>query len=259
MTTTNPTVKNAWRIGGSLLAVAALGFGTVNTVTVLGHRKETVVTVVDQPVSTLDVSGDGKVQVIGGDVSEITVTAEIDHGIRETQHSVDVEGDRLVVRSSCPIFLTSFCHVGYTIEVPADIDVVVHSDNGSVAITDVIGSIDAQSDNGELRIEGGTGELTLDSDNGSIEASGLEASTVFARSDNGRIELDFAAAPRSVDVSSSNGSVDVVVPQGSGPYVVDADSSNGSVDTLVRTDPDAERSIRAHSSNGDVRVRDPGG
>ena len=59
--------------------------------------------------------------------------------------------------------------------------------------------------------------------------------------------------PLMLDADSSAGDVELVVPDEI--YRLDADSSAGDVDDRdVRVDRDSRRSIRAHSSAGDVRV-----
>jgi hypothetical protein len=69
----------------------------------------------------------------------------------------------------------------------------------------------------------------------------------------------FSEPPNTVTASSSNGYVDIVVPDTPVAYRVVAESSNGGTEVAVRTDPSSQRTIVANSSNGHVEVRYPTG
>src|SRR5690606_31233541 len=104
-----------------------------------------------------------------------------------------------------------------------------------------------------------SGDLQASTDNGRVEATGLRSAAVSARSHNGRVSLTFAEAPQVVDATTSNGRVEIVVPDDATPYLVDIDTDHGSTDVGVRTDPTSDRRIHGRSHNGDVTVRYPTG
>jgi hypothetical protein len=255
-----PPTYHLWLIAGSLLTLVALGWFTANFVSLLAHETVTEVTTVPAAgIRLLDVrDADGKVEVVGGQVDEITVTAKVSHGLRPTRYRVNVDDGVLVVRSSCP-FLSTWCGVDQRITVPADLPVQASSDEGQITLEDLSGPVTASCDNGALELTRLSGNLTVDSDNGRVDGSGLESQTVVARSDNGFVRLEFSEPPANVTASSSNGMVDVVIPDTPVAYRVVAESSNGETDVGVRTDPSSERTIVATSSNGHVKVRYPTG
>jgi hypothetical protein len=255
-----PPSYHLWLIAGSLLTVGVLAMFTANVIGLLAHEVVTEVTRVPAAdVVLLDVrDADGKVEVVGGQVDEITVTAKVSHGLRPTRYRVDVEDRVLVIRSSCP-FLSSWCGVDQRITVPADLPVQASSDNGRITLQDLTGPVTASCDNGALELTRLSGDLQVDSNNGRVDGSGLESQLVNARSSNGFVRLMFSEAPKTVTASSSNGYVDIVVPDTPIAYRVVAESSNGSTDVDVRTDPSSDRTIVANSSNGQVKVRYPTG
>lgn len=253
-----PRVRRAWRIVASLGVGAVLLFGTYQAIIGLAHEEYTFERSFDaDDIATIEVhnSADGPIRIVGGDTDTITVTGHVDDGLRRTGHTERVEGDRLVLDSSCPVYGSSFCSVSYSIEVPRGTDVVASASNSGVTVTDVDGDVDARSDNGRVELARIGGDVDADSDNGSVILSEMTSDEVEATSDNGSVRVQFDRAPHRVDVDSDNGEVEVVVPEGDA-YQVDASTSNGTEFTgEVATDPASDRLIEATSDNGDVIVR----
>jgi hypothetical protein len=252
-----PAVRKLWRIGGSLAAVGVLGLGTMESVSQLAHEEETVVHRFDgAELRTVDVRNSaGAVQLVGTGGDEVTVRAEVSHGMRSTGHSERIEGDRLVLRASCPIFGSDFCEVTYTVEVPEDVAIRVRAE-GRIRVSDVTGDVDASTSNGRVEAARVDGDVRLDSDNGRVTGADLRSGTAHADSDNGRVELGFLAPPTTVTARSDNGSVEVVLPDTPDTYVVDVSTDNGTAAIpRIRQDPDSGRTVTASSDNGDVTVR----
>lgn len=251
--------NTAWLVVGSVTAAAALVSGTFNIVDLLAHEMETRVSTFDAAgINSLDVDDEaGSITVQAADVDHITVRARIGHGLRRSSSSVRVDGDRLVVRGSCPAFGSQWCDVRYTIEVPADIDVVVRGDNNGIRVTGIDGRVELHSDNGSIRATDITGDIVMTADNGSIRGAELRSQSVRAQADNGRIELHLATAPQTVDASSDNGQIIVVLPEDDQAYAVDISTANGTTDNSLKTDPASDRHIVASSDNGSVTLRYP--
>jgi len=232
--------RTAWRLGGSLFSVAAIGFGTFNLVDLLAHEEHHVHVEFADAVKVVDIDTDGgSIHIEGTDATTTVVDADISEGLRSGDHRERVEGDRLVVRATCPAFGSQWCGATYTIRVPRG--VAVHATSSDSSIT----------------VAGIDGDLQLHSSDGGITASDVRSPTVAASSGDGHVALTFAAAPTQVRATSSDGAVTVVVPDTPDPYRVDATSSDGTTDVGVRTDPTSTRVIDAHSSDGRVTVRYP--
>jgi hypothetical protein len=255
---TPPWATKLWRVGGSLAAVGLLGMGSVQAVSRLAHEEETIVRQLDGAgLRLVDVSNSaGGVQIVGTEGDEVTVRARVSHGMRSTGESARVDGDRLVLESTCPLFGSNFCAVTYDVEVPNDVDVVIRAD-ARIGVSDVTGDVDARTDNGRVEAARIGGDVVLSSDNGRVIGTDLRSGSAEAYSEEGRVQLGFLAAPGGVTAESDNGSVEVILPRTQDFYrIEDVSSDNGTAATPeIRIDPDSERAIMATSDNGDVTVR----
>ncbi len=249
--------NRAWKIAGSLVAVPVLVIGATQVASALAHEDRTEVSKVDAAgLRTIEVdNAAGSVRIVGVEGADaVSISARISDGWRKSGHQVHRDGDRLVVEGSCPNFLSDWCNVRYTIEVPSDLAVVAQADNGRVTVTDLAGDVEASSDNGRVELARIEGDVIADSDNGSVAATDIRAATAEATSDNGDVLLELVDPPETVHAGSDNGDVEVALPRSELLYDVVAETDNGSVAMSVRFDPDSDRSITATSDNGDVSV-----
>jgi len=253
----NRVVRAAWIVLGSLFAVPLLVFGTFQVVSQLAHDEEAVQLTFDGGgIKTLDVRVDsGEIRVIGTDDDTISVTARISNGLRSTTHQEAVEGDALVIRSSCPGVLSNFCAADYTIRVPRHVDAVVHADNSRITVGDLTGGATITTDDGSVEAVGMDGPLDLRSDNGAITVDEARSTDVRARTGNGSIRLTMLNPAERIQAASDNGGITIVVPDSEHAYATDLFTDNGSIDNRLRTDPSSPRSITARSDNGSITVR----
>ncbi len=187
---------------------------------------------------SLDVTTEnGAIDVVAAPVDEIEIRTALEESNRgDAAYAIDVDDERLVLTGECDSGWWRQCSVGFRVVVPAELDVVIETDNGRVGV------------------DGLAGTLRIASDNGAVVGERLDATVVRATSHNGRIQLDFATAPTDVEATTDNGSIAIVVPDGEEIYAVDTDSANGSIDVAVRADPAAERHITARSNNGAIDI-----
>lgn len=254
------TARTAWLIAGAVMLAASLAWGTYEVFGLVAHEEYTVVDrFAATEIAAVEVhNDDGAVSVIGReDLDEIVVTAKVTESLRSPSRAVDRLGDRLVLGGDCPAFSGQWCSVDYTIEVPRDRAIEVHSSNGRVEVRGIDGDTVVSADNGRVEVTDMGGSLELSSDNGRVTGEALRSTRVLAHSDNGRVQLEFVVEPVEVVAESDNGRVEVVVPQTDAAYRLDMDSDNGDVNEEVRADPTSDRSITAISDNGSVTVRYP--
>lgn len=179
----------------------------------------------------------GALEIVPGAGDEVAIRVVLqEKNEGDADYTVDTDGDRLVVVGECDGRAWNGCSVGFVLTVPEGFDVT------------------ADSDNGRVTVEGVTGAIDIETDNGAIDGDGLASPSVNARTNNGRIQLIFDAAPDMVDATTDNGAIAVRVPDDGTVYDVDADSDNGSVDVDVKTDADADSSIVVESDNGSIDV-----
>jgi len=254
-------MRTVWLVIGSIVTVVALAFGTYQVVGLVAREEVTErASFPAAGVARVDLRNDnGSMEIVGGDVDEIELVAEISHGLRRTSHRAEVEGDTLVVRGACPSFTTWWCEVDYRLVVPRAIEVVAHMDNGALTITDVDGAVRVDGDNSPIDLVRLTGPIEATTDNGSVEGIALRSPSVTVDSDNGRVDLTFVEPPMSVRATTDNGSVEVVLPEGPEEYRVDVQTDNGRTNVGVRTDPTSDRVVDAETDNGSVTVRYPTG
>ncbi|HET6918132.1 MAG TPA: DUF4097 family beta strand repeat-containing protein [Jiangellaceae bacterium] len=172
----------------------------------------------------------------------------------EVRHRID--GDRLVIDADCGGgFLRvpfGYCRADVMLTVPADVDVVASSSAGRVSTTGLRGSADLESSAGRVDVHGHSGPLRAHSSAGVVAVDGLASDDAEITSSAGVVEVTAVEPPRRLVAESSAGAVRVTLPDEA--YDLDADTSAGDVRIDVRTDPDSNYHIRAHSSAGAVTV-----
>ena len=253
----SPTARVLWRVGGGLLVAVILVFGVGQVIVALAHEQRTHHSSFPAAgIGTIEVhnSADGSVEVIGTATETIRVRAHIHDGLRKTNHSQRVEGDRLVLESSCPVLLSQHCSLSYEIEAPAGVSVEVHTDGGHLSVSDIDGNVDVSNDAGGIELARIGGWVQAHSDAGGIDGVGLTSDVFTATSDAGSVRVDFDEPPQAVEARSDAGSVEVVVPRGNA-YNVTADSDAGSTTVDVDTSAAAERTVVATADAGSVVVR----
>ncbi len=250
-------VRFLWKLFAALFVIGALVWGPYQVVTLLAH--ETRVETQSFPAAALttvsiDASA-GSVTVEAADTDHVEVRAEISDGLRATGESRTVDGDTLRLRSTCPNFGSDWCHVDYEITMPRDIALVIDSDDGAVDVTGTTGTVDIGADNGSVTLADLSGVLRVSTSNGRVSAARLRSQTATVDSDNGRITLQFAVPPTTVDTSADNGRIEVVVPADGTAYRVHTSTDNGSQQVSVPEDAASPRSITARTDNGSITVR----
>jgi DUF4097 and DUF4098 domain-containing protein YvlB len=91
-------------------------------------------------------------------------------------------------------------------------------------------------------------------ESGSVEATDLDVTTFSATTSSGSIQASLSGATQRINARSSAGNVELIVPDA--VYTVDADTSSGAVRIQVTDEPGAARLISAHTSSGDVTIRE---
>jgi len=151
----------------------------------------------------------------------------------------------------------------YTITLPADAAVDVHTVNGVVAITGIAGNVEASSVNGRVRIAGSRHDLRAHSVNGSIEATVADApkgARLEAETVNGNIQLELPArAGFSFRGHTMNGDIVTTFPLPPlETAVADADRMKAERDRMRAERERIRREIRVKEKETDKR-RDESG
>ena len=128
--------RPAWRIVASVLAVAALLWGTLNVVNLLAHGEQRFTRTFAEPVTSVEVSTDrGSVRVIASDRDDISMSAYVSNGLGDTDHTERVRGNRLLIDASCTFPVAYWCTASYTLHVPRNVTLVLWSGSGDVSVS----------------------------------------------------------------------------------------------------------------------------
>jgi len=252
--------RRVWTTLGSVLTVVVLASVLLQVLGVLGRSSVRV----DRELSAdgiealvVDVT-EGSVEIRGTDSTRIRVTGSVHSGLATTEHTERTEGTRFVVRARCPgITAANFCSVDHVIDVPRGLHVVVRSRNTSVVLSDLSGSVDVTTSDASVEADRLSGPLTIRTSNDSIDARDMRSTSNRFETSNGRVRAEFVVEPETVQVSTSEDSVAIVVPDTPATYAVGLDTSNDEQITSVRTDPSSPRRIDVDTSNGGIVVRYP--
>jgi hypothetical protein len=147
--------------------------------------------------------------------------------------------------------------------------VSVHSDSGSITVSGVTGAVDVSSASGEIKAAGSGGDVqahadsgdvtvngvggtaTLQTNSGRIVANGLKGIKTTAHDSSGDITIS-PDVPQNLELRDSSGNIVVTVPGGT--YRVNATTESGDTKVGVGNDANAELTITAQASSGDVRI-----
>jgi hypothetical protein len=244
MNTARRNTRLAIAVGVGITALLLSGCGLLEPPKTMSDEAS-----VDATVTEIEIDDtDGGVTVRGVDgATGITLERTIRYrGERTFEETHSVDGDTLVL-GGCG----RNCSVKYTLEVPAELDVRGHTENGEIDLT-LVDDVDVETSNGRITLDGVTGTVTAATSNGRIEGTGLEGDGgIEVSTSNGAIELEVDVA-QDVEARTSNGSIDLTVPDGS--YRIDAETSNGRENIAVSNDPSGEHTLDLSTSNGSITV-----
>ena len=203
----------------------------------------------DAPIDRVVVDVDGRVEIAPGGATEVTVERTwFFFGAPSVEMGV-VDGELRIVSDCGPIWYG--CSISVDAVVPASSEVMVDTSAGAVEVAGTTGGVDLTTSAGGIDVDDVSGPAILRTSAGPIRGT-VTGGDVDAETSAGSIDLRVSGEFSSVSAVTSAGSVDLEVPDE--VYDVDADTAAGNVTIDVRTDPDADRSIVAHSSAGSVTI-----
>jgi hypothetical protein len=117
----------------------------------------------------------------------------------------------------------------YFVEVPLNASVDLHSVNGCIEVIGVAGEVLARTTNACITATRVGGHVDLHTTNGEVTVQ-PDGAVVVASTTNGSISVDGRLGPGLSNLSTTNGSVDVVLPRDS-RFTLEANTTNGHVGT----------------------------
>lgn len=211
------------------------------------------------------VTRNGTVLVSNGTGSEVTVVARYvaranSKSAAEARLSglstrISEQGGTLRVEAQFSSQTITNESIAYEIQIPAGVDVMVRTSNGGITVLGVKGILNLETSNGTI-------EITSD----------VGPEEITARTSNGRIILHAVPNGGVYDLRTSNGAINITLPEESG-VKVDLSTSNGninlgpgqwlleggqiSVRSAQATRGDGSLSLRAVTSNGNILITKP--
>lgn len=254
-----PRARRAWRVGGAIVTALLLVAALFQIITAIAHTTSVQtrsLTADDlRGVRTIEVRNQqGRVDVVGTDHDGIEARTEIREGLRPPTVDWTIDGDRLVVRATCPWFASEWCRVDHHIEVPSDLEVIVHAEHDDVRISDIDAAVDARTEHGSLELVRIAGPVRMRTDHGSARAAQLTAPTLSVRAAHGAVQVEFAATPQRIDVDAEFADVDIAVPDDGTTYAVSTVSTFGETVNNLPTDPRGESVIEVRTMFGRITL-----
>jgi len=212
----------------------------------------------------------GSITVIGGDVTECTVTAEIcarapsEEEAQELAEEVKIQietlGKTVKIWAKKPRLKNNrSISVDFDITVPKETSVECESSYGSIEIADIKGDIRADTSYGSVNTDNTNGSVELNTSYGGIHCEAITSDEIRVRSSYGDIDIASSGscpAELTAKVRTSYGSIDFAVPAGFGGEV-EMSTSYGSIKTdlpiTIRGELSKKR-ITGTIGEGDGRV-----
>ncbi|TDU90846.1 putative adhesin [Kribbella voronezhensis] len=212
-----------------------LGGAAVTVSTIRGKLDYNYATTYDQPLDAVTItanvvtavapSADGKVHIaLSGTYTGAPPTIAVrkpEPGSHGLEISADCEG--------------SGCRLALAVELPSATRLSVGASGTSVELRQLTGAV----------------HVTVD--DGSVNGTRLGSDSVSVSAQSGSVDLGFDRAPSNVEVTSSNGSIQVLLPR-TATYAIDAAADYGSTELNVNNDLSSPNQLHLRSSNGSITV-----
>jgi DUF4097 and DUF4098 domain-containing protein YvlB len=176
----------------------------------------------------------GDVTISGSDSNQVTIHAVIkgdQRPVKDYEISAESSNESVILRGrniDYDWFDSPSLKVTYTIQVPRNYDVQVHSARGNLELRDFNGKVFADSSRGNVNVVAINGSIQIDSSRGNVHGSRLTGS-VRAASSRGNIEFDQVEGP--MDLSNSRGNVNVKLVNTN--HGANIDASRGNINIQV--------------------------
>ncbi len=208
------------------------------------------------PVTDVEVDIDsGGVSIVPGPVGSVSMVQRLTWSTARPKVTETWSGSSLVIREECSshsLFATDDCGASLRLTVPAATAVQASAESGDVNVSQLSGDVHIRVTSGDADFVADTGYLWARTTSGSVNGSQLRSQRVNVGALSGDVDVTFAAAPTTVDVSVTSGDATVAVPHGA-TYRVSGQTVSGdrSIEPLL-VDGSSNRSITIDSLSGDA-------
>ena len=216
------------------------------------------------PVSdTIPVSGGrvtahvdgGNVALEQGAVGQAKLTGTAHYSLIRPTFTAQRVGGGVAFGYNCDLPVGN-CSLDATVSVPAGTATTISTDGGDNTVTGTTGDVTLSSGGGNVTADHAAGDLTLTTDGGDINGTALTTARVTAGTGGGNVQIEFAAVPGNVRITSDGGNITIIVPRGTTQYDVNATSAGGSVSDSLPINSSSPHTITATTGGGNVTLRE---
>jgi hypothetical protein len=196
------------------------------------------------------VAGRASIALSPGADSLVHVGASGSYTRTAPEVAVASEGGTVTVKATCG----DACSLRLHITVPANLAADVTATSGEINTSGLGGPLNLRSDTGTIVVAGSAGALVLHDDVGSVTVTDSRSRQVAITNGQGSVHADFAAPPSGVEVTTGDGSVDVVMPRGT-DYSVDAHSRGSALPRIsLPVDPSSAHAVTVRTGSGAIQI-----
>jgi len=206
------------------------------------------------PITDVEVDIDsGDVSIVPGPAGSVSLLQHLTWSTARPKVTETWSGADLVIRVECSshsLFATDDCGASLRLTVPAATAVQATAQSGDVHVSELSGDVHVQVTSGDADFVADTGYVWARTTSGSVNGSRLRSQRVNVAAVSGDVDVAFAVAPTTVDVSVTSGDATVTVPHGA-KYRLSGQTASGdrSVDPVI-VDETSSRSITIDSLSG---------
>jgi Putative adhesin len=239
-----------------VVGAAVVGaFGVVGT---FAHASESHAASYPWNGGAITLHTDGDVTVEVGTGTQVGVAYTEHYQLKKPTVSSSTSNGGLQLTATCPGGLFgSNCQINYVLTVPAAAALNLRSGDGDIQVSGSTAPLSLDSGDGGIEFDNVTGDVVAHTGDGSISGTQVSSKNVQASTGDGGIHIEWSVGPTTVVATSGDGSIRLVVPQGSGPYWTSTHSGDGSVHVGVVQDPSAASLITAESGDGSITIGYP--
>jgi hypothetical protein len=255
--------SNRWLVFGGLLTVFVVlcgafavwritGFPAVNRETQRQTYDRAVTKIVFSHLTSNDITVHGRPGTTGVTVERRLRWNGSAPSIQETW-----DGDTLTISVGCPKWgIGRECGVDYFLDVPPSVAIEADVNSGDITLDGLAAAVRVTTSSGDVRVRGLTGEsLDTHSNSGDVTVDAVSVKTLTVKATSGDVKVTLAAAPTTVDASTTSGDVTVTVPRSDMRYKVQIATTSGDVSSDIGNDDSGTGSISVRATSGDVRLR----
>ncbi len=167
---------------------------------------------------------------------------------------------------------TGNCGLSATLDVPADTPVDLDSGGGNVQASGIQRDVTLDTAGGDVTLSGIGGDTDLSTGGGNVNAGdlggvmnfttaggGVTVNDLFSPhvklvTGGGNVTLVFTKVPTYLDITSSGGDINVVLPHGTTQYAVSSQTGGGDYSALVPVNMSSRHTITVNSGGGNVSI-----